>query len=156
MEGRKGESLITPLLAKCPHGLPSIEGVVDGDEIPHVLLILRLYLVILKGLLPFMKASHSVIMQNAMGVGRGARRYGWVSKSLWLYSFPLLILESPPCATPIQGEIIPGCNGGPKGKRLCYSAQPLHGPLEHPLCLLAAWVSIVIRWSMWSPPPGLG
>lgn len=62
--GMGGEDLtmLFPLEAKCPYGLLSTEGAVDGNESPHLLLILRLYLVILKDLLPFMKASHSVIM----------------------------------------------------------------------------------------------
>lgn len=155
MEGRRGEGplLPSPLLAKCPHGLPSGSYGWERDSpcpanTPSLPCDPQGSPTLHEGL----SFRHHA---ECMGVG-GARPYGWVSKSLWLYSFPLLILESPPCATPIQGEIIPGCNGGLKGKRLCYSSQPLRGPLEHPLCFPAAWASIVIRWSMWSPPPGLG
>lgn len=104
-----------------------------------------------QGLLP----SHSIIMQSARGVS-GARPSGWVSKSLWLYPFPLLIPESTPCATPIQGEIIPGCNGGLKGKRLCYSSQLLHGPLEHALCLPGCLGLNCDQVVCAAPPPGLG
>lgn len=104
-----------------------------------------------QGLLP----SHSIIMRSARGVS-GARPSGWVSKSLWLYPFPLLIPESTPCATPIQGEIIPGCNGGLKGKRLCYSSQLLHGPLEHALCLPGCLGLNCDQVVCAAPPPGLG
>lgn len=104
-----------------------------------------------QGLLP----SHSIIIRSARGVS-GARPSGWVSKSLWLYPFPLLIPESTPCATPIQGEIIPGCNGGLKGKRLCYSSQLLHGPLEHALCLPGCLGLNCDQVVCAAPPPGLG
>lgn len=60
--GGEDLTMLFPFEAKSPHGLLLVEGAVDGNESPHVLLILCLYLVILKDLLPFVKASHSVIM----------------------------------------------------------------------------------------------
>lgn len=138
------------LLAECPHGVPSLEGAVDRNGSPMFYLN-SFSAVGPQGLLP----SHSIIMQSARGVS-GARPSGWVSKSLWLYPFPLLIPESTPCATPIQGEIIPGCNGGLKGKRLCYSSQLLHGPLEHALCLPGCLGLNCDQVVCAAPPPGLG
>lgn len=88
-----------------------MEGAVDGNEIPHVLLILSLYLVILKGLLPFMKASHSVIMQSAWGWGEQGLMGGFQRASGFI-PFPFSSWRAHPVPPLFTGKLYQVVMGG--------------------------------------------
>lgn len=113
MEGkeRRVSLLFSPLLAKCPHGMPSMEGAVDRNEIPHVLLILCLYLVILKSPLPLMKASHSVIMQSAWGWGKQGLMGGFQRASGFI-PFPFSSWRAHPVPPLFRGKLYQVAMGG--------------------------------------------